>query len=473
MITIKFKGSYAGTEQKIFNFSIAKASLADDVEVSDISIIAPSKEQKPVPTIIMKSTGKKISKNNFKFSYKDAYSKDVTGVKEAGTYKVIIEPKEGSESFTGYAKAEITVTDKTHLLSKATVKLNTGKPSKFTYTGAELPKVSDRAGRYTLSIKDGSQTVTLSENRDYSVTYSDNINPGTAKVTFTGIGKYAGTKTATFKIVKGRSLNEKDITFSCDGSVPYAKNGAKPVVTVKDGDTELTLGKDYTVSYKNNRAVASIGATKNGKDVSPLVIVKGKGIYKDTKEIKFNIEKQSINRLKIVVDDKVESKKGYKNPKVTITDLDGKKLKEKTDFEIGTDYSEPDKVTKVVTVTIKGNGNYTGDKKVSYRYITAGMQLGKTGVMNKIADQIYTGREIKLDGTDLTNVLFTGKKSSPTYLKLGTDFEILSYTNNENKGTAKVTLKGIGKYGGTKTLTFKIKAKQGSYLGAIKDGGWK
>ena len=109
MITIKFKGSYAGTEQKIFNFSIAKASLADDVEVSDISIIAPSKEQKPVPTIIMKSTGKKISKNNFKFSYKDAYSKDVTGVKEAGTYKVIIEPKEGSESFTGYAKAEITV----------------------------------------------------------------------------------------------------------------------------------------------------------------------------------------------------------------------------------------------------------------------------------------------------------------------------------------------------------------------------
>ena len=33
---------------------------------------------------------------------------------------------------------------------------------------------------------------------------------------------------------------------------------------------------------------------------------------------------------------------------------------------------------------------------------------------------------------------------------------IVSYSNNINKGTAKVTFRGIGEYGGTKTVTFKI-----------------
>ena len=37
-------------------------------------------------------------------------------------------------------------------------------------------------------------------------------------------------------------------------------------------------------------------------------------------------------------------------------------------------------------------------------------------------------------------------------------FEIISYTGNVNKGTAKVTLKGTGSFGGTITRTFKIKA---------------
>ena len=39
------------------------------------------------------------------------------------------------------------------------------------------------------------------------------------------------------------------------------------------------------------------------------------------------------------------------------------------------------------------------------------------------------------------------------------DYEIVSYENNINKGKAKVTIKGVGNYGGTKTITFTIKAK--------------
>jgi len=39
------------------------------------------------------------------------------------------------------------------------------------------------------------------------------------------------------------------------------------------------------------------------------------------------------------------------------------------------------------------------------------------------------------------------------------DFTVVGYSNNINKGTAKLTIQGKGNYGGTKTVTFKIKGK--------------
>ena len=41
----------------------------------------------------------------------------------------------------------------------------------------------------------------------------------------------------------------------------------------------------------------------------------------------------------------------------------------------------------------------------------------------------------------------------------GEDYEIVGYSKNTEKGTAKVTFRGLGNYGGFKTQTFKIKAK--------------
>lgn len=92
--------------------------------------------------------------------------------------------------------------------------------------------------------------------------------------------------------------------------------------------------------------------------------------------------------------------------------------------------------------------------------------------MKNIAKKTYTGKKIRLTNADLTGILYTGSKKSPTYLIPGTDFKVISYTNNIETGTAKVTLQGIGKCGGTKTLTFKIVAKKGDYKGALVGGEW-
>ena len=124
-------------------------------------------------------------------------------------------------------------------------------------------------------------------------------------------------------------------------------------------------------------------------------------------------------------------------------------------------------------MSIDGKGKYTGSTKISYRYIKASQQLSTTKAMKGITAQTYTGKAIKLKNSDLTDVLYVGNKKTPTYLVPGTDFEVVSYTNNIKAGTAKVTLKGKGSYGGSKTLTFKIKQKKGDYKGALVGGEWK
>ncbi len=61
-----------------------------------------------------------------------------------------------------------------------------------TYTGSAITPV--------VTVKDGETT--LEKGTEYTVTYSNNTNVGTATVTVTGIGNYSGTITTTFNIIK-------------------------------------------------------------------------------------------------------------------------------------------------------------------------------------------------------------------------------------------------------------------------------
>ena len=191
--------------------------------------------------------------------------------------------------------------------------------------------------------------------------------------------------------------------------------------------------------------------------------------------LNFAITKQDIGALStnIFAADKLESKKGYQNPAVTITDLDGKKLKAGKDFRLGTDYTEPDEDGRV-TVSVEGIGSYEGQTSITYRYINSSQQLSKLKA-NKLPAKAYAGAgsSVELTREDLTGILYAGTKTNPAYLEPGKDFEVVSYTNNKKTGTAKVTLRGIGAYGASKTLSFKIVAKKGNYKGALTDGTWK
>ena len=63
---------------------------------------------------------------------------------------------------------------------------------------------------------------TLVKNRDYTITYSKNVNPGSAVIKITGIGKYSGTRTVSFNILAKK--NPTTVYEGVDYSAVYDYN---------------------------------------------------------------------------------------------------------------------------------------------------------------------------------------------------------------------------------------------------------
>ena len=349
---------------------------------------------------------------------------------------------------------------------------------------------------------------------DYKVSYLKNVDAGTATVVITGAGGYTGTVKKTFKITQAdlaaadaeakiaasgaqeangsNASAESNATGSGDAAdsaikVAFAKNGAKPaiVVTAKmaNGNTvTLKEGKDYTVTYANNKVVSE-GKNLTEKKL-PLITVKGKGNFKGSIKQTFTITNKSladtVNPITVTVNDVPANKnKGKFVSKPVVTDADGVKLKEKTDYtltyslvteggavELDTKTGIVNEPGSIVRITITGAGNYRGEDSV----LTADYRITEfdfTKVTVKVVPKTlpYTTKPVTLTEEDLilTMKVGTGKQAVVEELKLITDgddtkdgYKIIGYKNNVNKGTAQVTLQGCGKYGGTKTVKFYI-----------------
>ena len=107
---------------------------------------------------------------------------------------------------------------------------------------------------------------TLKEGTDYTLSYKNNTNAGTATVTATGKGKYKGTVSGSFT-VKPAAIVSANVAFT-KLSFPYTGSKIKPAPTVKVGSKTLTAGTDYSVTYQNNTEVGTA-----------TVKIKGKGNY--------------------------------------------------------------------------------------------------------------------------------------------------------------------------------------------------
>jgi len=303
----------------------------------------------------------------------------------------------------------------------------TFKINKKSISDAVISPIADQA--YTgsaikpaLTVTDGSRNLVL--DTDYTASYSNCVNAGTAKVTISGIGNYSGTLTATYSIV---SMTSK-FTIEAVGAQTYTGSPLTPAVTAKDGDKILTSGTDYTAEYFNN---VNVGTA--------MVTVTGKGSYSGSISTTFAILPRSISNAAISSIAAHTYTGSAITPAPVVTD-GTRTLKLDVDYTVS--YSRNTDVG-TATVTIYGTGNYTGSNGATF--IINARSINSVTIAS-IPSQSYTGSAITpaITVTDGDNKLIKD-----------TDYTV-SYKDNTDVGEATVTIKGIGNYTGTTTATFNI-----------------
>jgi gliding motility-associated-like protein len=116
----------------------------------------------------------------------------VEGVDYQVVYEDNVDAGTATVKITGIGNYSGSLTDSFEIVSKSLEGATISDVADLTYTGEALTPV--------VTVADGE--VTLEEGKDYTVSYIDNVNAGTATVTITGIGNYAGTLSSNFVIVK-------------------------------------------------------------------------------------------------------------------------------------------------------------------------------------------------------------------------------------------------------------------------------
>lgn len=124
-----------------------------------------------------------------------------------------------------------------------------------TYTGGEIKPEP------TITYGD----VTLVKDRDYTLSYTDNVNVGTAGISVTFIGNYDGAAAKSFEIVPDE-LSTEDVEFSKIDNQTYTGSELTPEPSITYHGVTLEKDKDYTLSYENNvnAGTATVNVTFTG-----------------------------------------------------------------------------------------------------------------------------------------------------------------------------------------------------------------
>lgn len=475
-LTITGKGNYTGKITRKFtikkmNFEDSYADLSIDISMADSFAYKKGKEVKPVPTVVLKNKGSKDIKlkanKDFTVNYPDADYTDGTSKKLVIT---------GIGNFDGTISRTFDIA-KMNIADKKLVTIDTTSATakdilKKTYTGVEVILPSYECEQIIKSAEPG---VTLTYDKDYTVSCSNNVKAGTAKVTISGIGQYYGTKTINMTISKANvdqayrnnmkiTLDGTEITSERSYVVPYTGYAHKP--TVKIYDYNVTLfhileeGVDFTVSYANN---VNVGTTKNPYATATISF---KGNYAATKEVK-NIPVQFLikpwclndsceaNLCKIDIEKEQVFLGGKKEvkPGVTLKIYDGNGGRDRwlTVNPSAYKVTYPQNVTKSigeVTATIvpaKGLNDINILPRTKEEIVK-----GKTTKVVVPQECTYTIVRANIENVTVSTIqaqTFKGEAVTPKVtvkyngvtLKEGTDY-IVNYQNNEARGIGKVII---------------------------------
>lgn len=379
--------------------------------------------------------------------------------------------------------------------------LEDSKETSLTYTGSW--KYTGKPITFSPVLKFHNRTLT--EGKDYTLSFSNNQNSGVGTFTITGLGLYSGTLTNNFGIWQ-INLSQAEIAFS-QSSYLYTGTPLTPKPTVTWNGITLTENVDYTLSWHNN-----------AQQGNAYVTVSGKGNFTGESNKYFYIDLTPITEAEIgdIPDYEYAPGKEFK-PEPTVT-LNGVTLKKDVDYTLSyfdntmaSSRTNRPRVhitgigiyrsgfSKYFTInplklsgeTIElpdtncGNGSVTtflrnhlvityngvqltsDDYSITSLRCSAGNEILGFSISYK---QNYSGtRQMtsvkRCDLSDIPEQIFSGNAVTPkptvkygsATLQEGTDY-VLSWADNTKTGTGSVTVTGINKYFASQTLTFKISA---------------
>ncbi|MDY2598431.1 MAG: CAP domain-containing protein [Lachnospiraceae bacterium] len=328
----------------------------------------------------------------------------ITGLK-SGTTKIWISNPFGSDFYR-----TITVTKGTEDKGEISVEPIADQ----TYTGSVLmPKVVVKAG-----------SKVLTKNVDYTVSYSNNINVGTASVKITGKGSYKGSYTVNFKILPC-AISKAGIRKIIDQR--YNGNEIKPSVSLTYKYKTLKKGTDYTVSYSNNINAGTATVT-----------ITGIGSYEGTASTTFQIKPRSLREVTARKISTQEYTGQEITPKLNLT-YKGKTLTENVDYvAVYSNNIEPGNGV----VNIQGKGNFTEQRKLVFSIQRKNKPVENEDEEEDDDDQeeIIHTKTMKLDKTKIAL-----KKGKTYRLKVKVNAgstDSISFQSS-NKKIATVSKKGV------------------------------
>lgn len=408
-VTVTCKGNYSGSSTK--EFQIIR-DIGEDMDVTireADSLIYTGYELEPEVVVML--DGKLLSAYDYTVEYKNNI---MPGENSAS---VIIT---GTGLYTGKREIKFTILPKQveDLLDVILDK------ESMPYTGEpQMPKVKVKMGDY--------EWIYLKEGTDYTLTYADNTEVGTASVTVTCKGIYAG------QVKKNFTITPLDISTDAVVSLEkeefeYTGEEFKPAEEVTIGEKKLVPGTDYTVEYKNNIQPGSAE-----------VEVTGKGNYSGTVVKSFEIYRDFSDGVKLsFVEDELEFTGAAVVPVFTVT-WEKMVLVPEKDYDVS--YKNNINVG-TATVTVTGKGKYRGKAEAEFT-------ITKRDIVDEM-DCILAYDEIEATGGELKPGV-TVRLGNKTLIE-DHDYTV-EYADNIEPGTATVTVTAKGNYEGTAVLNFTIK----------------
>ncbi len=489
-VYITLRGNFSGTLEE--TFEIQPKSLADDdITASVEDLLYTGDAMKPSPRVIYPS-GYKSSLEEGK-DYQIKIYKTLSDVPQdepfsaVGTYVVRIQ---GLGNYAGEKDIEYRIVER---------QMTDGVSIIFADTSADCPVYDGvPACIYTgYEHKPGVKVVynkkTLSEQSDYELKYDNNIDAGTATVTVSGKGSFAGTASISFTI-QPKDITSDDIVYLddetktfVDGKVFEWKQNVpqRPKVIVRDTSRDKLLEEDdRTITYTDDNGDADNPQTNAGE---VTIRISGINNYTGTQEFTYYIGEDISKAYTLVngsrsvtttytgleqapAENSITVEKG--SSALTLVDENGENRYDIAYYKNG--FDKANKVNRdqiidaatyyIAVVGVPSKGTYaktSESNSCAYTIYPRSIAPSYVLVSGYDGSYYYTGQPIepKAITVEDTDLPVTSDQADPqrrsVKLVNGTDYDI-SYTNNTSAGKASIIVTGKGNYGGNRVAYFNI-----------------